>query len=118
MDTHPYTSHDIARLRCEERLLRAQEARRAREVPRAAKPEVARPVPRRLTLALAVRRLLTLSTVLGRSQALPFSSPPRRSRRPTTHARRGPRRRRRRLSPTTQRCRRYPPRNGHRYCRS
>jgi hypothetical protein len=65
MDTHPYTSHDIARLRCEERLLRAQEARRAREVPRAAKPEVARPVPRRLTLALAVRRLLTLSTVLG-----------------------------------------------------
>jgi hypothetical protein len=34
VDIHPYTSHDIARLRCEERLLRAQEAPRAREAGR------------------------------------------------------------------------------------
>ena len=34
MDIHPYTNHDIARLRCEERLLRAETAQRAREVPR------------------------------------------------------------------------------------
>jgi hypothetical protein len=31
MDIHPYTHHDIARLRGEERLLRAQAARRAHQ---------------------------------------------------------------------------------------
>jgi hypothetical protein len=33
MDIHPLTSHEIARLRCEERLLRAQAARRATSAP-------------------------------------------------------------------------------------
>jgi hypothetical protein len=32
MDIHPWTNYEIARLRDEERLLRAQEARRVREV--------------------------------------------------------------------------------------
>lgn len=65
MDIHPHTNHEIARLRCEERLLRAQEARRAREAPRAAMPEVARPAPRRRTLVVALRRALSQSTGLG-----------------------------------------------------
>jgi hypothetical protein len=32
MDIHPHTQHDIARLRIEERLLRAEAAYRAREI--------------------------------------------------------------------------------------
>ena len=37
MDTHPWTNYEIARLRDEERLLHAREARLAR------RPELARP---------------------------------------------------------------------------
>jgi hypothetical protein len=34
MDTHPWTQYEVARLRDEERLFRARDAMRARELPR------------------------------------------------------------------------------------
>ena len=65
MDIHPHTNHEIARLRCEERMLRAQEGQRAQDALLARKPEAARSTRRRRTLVLALRRALSHSMFIG-----------------------------------------------------
>ncbi len=68
MDHHPWTRYEIARLRDEERLLRAREARLVREA-RAGKLELAVADPADSLLARLLRRGLAVKRTPARSGA-------------------------------------------------
>jgi hypothetical protein len=68
MDHHPWTKYEIARLRDEERLLRAREARLVREA-RADKPQLAVADPADSLIARLLRRGLAVKRAPARSGA-------------------------------------------------
>jgi hypothetical protein len=68
MDTHPWTNYEMARLRDEERLLRAREARLVKEA-RASEPELGVAAPADSLLARLMRRGLAVRRAPARSGA-------------------------------------------------
>ena len=68
MDTHPWTNYEIARLRDEERLLHAREARLVQEA-RAGEPQLAVAGPADSLIARLMRRGLAVRRAPARSGA-------------------------------------------------